>query len=153
MGEPGQRPANITIIDRPELKSPLRNITEGSITLVLWGVWLYFLLPFLTFLLWILGFRIFFLSLFVELNFIEFMKIFTNGFLIVYTIFIIQVVWVYYNLFKFKKRGERRKKIFTCSDFEIANFFKLNTEIIKKIKESNCIEVVMDNQKIIVKNA
>ena len=59
MGKSRQRFAQPKIIDKPELKSPLRYLVEGSITLALWAIWGYWILPLLTLVLWLIGIEFF----------------------------------------------------------------------------------------------
>lgn len=153
MGKPRQRPTDIEIIDRPELKSSVRNFTEGSLTFLLWGIWIYFLLPFFTFLLWLLGFRIFYLTIFTEFNFNEFVIIFKNGIFIILSIFFIQISWIYYNCFIFIKRGDRRKNNFICPKEKIANFFGIDLAVLEESSKNKVINVSLKNKKIIIKKS
>ncbi len=60
MEESGQRSTHTKIIDRPVLKSPLRYLFEGSFTLALWALWVYWLMPIFTLLLWVFGFHLYY---------------------------------------------------------------------------------------------
>jgi len=151
MGKSRQRPAHPKIINRPELKSPLRHLVEGSITLALWAIWLYWIAPLLTLFLWLLGFKFFYLALFAKAGFAELVEVLRNGGLAILIIIILKFAWIYYNYFMiFKKKGERRKQVRISSDKVMAQFFNVDPELLEKAKKHHRVNVVLKDKGIII---
>ena len=151
MEESRQRVAHPKIIDRPELKSPLRHLVEGSITFALWAIWLYWILPLLTLFLWLLGFKIFYQELVAKAGFAELLELLRNGGIAILIIIILKFAWIYYNYFlMFKRKGERRKQVRISPDKVIAQFFKVDPEILEKAKKHHRINVVLEDKRIII---
>ena len=140
------------IIDKPELKSPFRYLIEGSITLFLWSVWVYWILPVLTVILWYFGIELFHSELITQAGYIEFIKIFRDGGLVVLAISLIMLSWVYYNYIWFLRRGERRNKaVLICFDEDIAKIFNIDPDVLKKVKEQRRIEVDLRDDVTIIR--
>ena len=151
MGEPRQRNTHPRIIDKPELKSPLRHFTEGSITITLWVIWIYWLLPILTLFLWVFGFRLLYQLIFTDVDLNELAVILNNGGMVILVIFTLQILWVYYNFYIFRKVGERRKTIRAYPEDKFAAFFGLDVKYLEELKKSNKIEVTLkENHKLVV---
>lgn len=137
---------NYKIIDKPELKSPFRYLIEGSITLFLWSLWVYWISPILTALLWFLGFKLFKGEIISQAGFVELTGTLKIGGLLVLMIAFLMLSWVYYNYLWFLKRGERRnKRVLICFDQDIAKIFNVDPILLKKIKKQNRIEVYLEN--------
>ena len=126
MGEPGQGITHPKIIDKPELKSPLRYLVEGSVTLALWAIWLYWVLPILTLFFWFIGLRFFFQTAISNVALRELAEILKDSGITILIIFVLKLAWIYYNYFAiFKRKGERRKQVSVCSDEAITKFFNI----------------------------
>ncbi|HDD44850.1 MAG TPA: poly-beta-1,6-N-acetyl-D-glucosamine biosynthesis protein PgaD [Candidatus Desulfofervidus auxilii] len=138
------------IIDEPQLKSPLRYIIEGSITLALWAIWIYWILPIVNLILWLLGIRLFYYQIFMKGGYEEFIVIMKQGGLIAFIITAIILLWIYYNYLWFLKRGERRTKKITITDEQISNFFNIDAKLLKKMKEKSCIKVLLKTKDILI---
>lgn len=100
----------IKLIERPDLKSGVRNITEAGITAFMWATWIYLLLPLINIILWILGIRIFYVELIEKAGFSRIVNMFYNIGWIAAAIFISFWLWGYYNLKRYGKL-KRRKNI------------------------------------------
>lgn len=154
MAKSGQRDTHPQIIDKPDLKSPLRYLFEGSITFALWALWIYWILPLVTLVLWIMGFRLFYHELFSQGGLEEFIYTLKNGGLIILIISLMMLGWTYYNYLWFLRRGERRNKYEAITlDKDIAEHFKVDIELLKKLKQENRIEVKLDNNQRVIPQA
>jgi len=137
---------NYKIIDKPELKSPFRYLLEGSITLFLWSLWVYWISPVLTAILWFVGIRLFHSEIVTKAGFAEFIEVVRNGGLIVLAIALLMLSWVYYNYLWFLRRGERRNRAMRiCSDEDLARFFNVDPKLLEKAKQQHRVEVDLKN--------
>jgi poly-beta-1,6-N-acetyl-D-glucosamine biosynthesis protein PgaD len=139
------------IIDKPEFKSPLRYLFEGSFTLALWALWVYWILPIFTLLIWIAGIQLFRYEIFIKGGLEELINILKNGGRIVLFITLIMLGWTYYNYLWFLRRGERRNKSELITfDKDIAQFFNVDVDLLKQLKKQNRIEVKLENGQIVL---
>ncbi|MFZ5800920.1 MAG: poly-beta-1,6-N-acetyl-D-glucosamine biosynthesis protein PgaD [Candidatus Omnitrophota bacterium] len=151
MGKPGPGFSYPEIIDKPELKSPLRHLAEGSLTAFLWALWVYWILPLFTLFLWLAGFRYFFERLFPKDFLSEFVEILKNGGLAILVILTLKLLWINYNYHLiYKKRPERRKKVIACSDRVLAQYFRLDPRILEKAKRLRRIEVTLTERRLFI---
>jgi len=112
MGKPRQRTTYSLIIDKPELKSPLRHLIEGSITLALWAIWIYWLIPLVTLFLWALGLKLFYQSVIVDVALFELIELLKSGGTVILIVIILNIIWIFYNYqMIFKRKGDRRKQV------------------------------------------
>ena len=138
-----------SIIDKPELKSPLRYFLEGSLTTFLWSVWLYWVSPLVTALLWFAGIEVFYTELISGSGFRQFIQILESGGLLVLALTLLIIGWVYYNYLWFIKRGERRNKSVRISfDEDIAVFYNLDPQLLKEAKKAQRIEAFLKDDGI-----
>jgi len=142
MEKPGQRYPQTEIIDKPELESVFKRFVEGSITAALWLIWLYWILPFLTIILWFLGIRIFYHGLFEGGVSTEIIEVFKNGGIAIIIVLLLETIWINYNYrMIFKKRGERRKFAEPATDAELAQYFNIDLETLTDAKKYQRLEV------------
>jgi len=139
------------IIDKPELKSPLRYLVEGSFTLALWALWAYWILPVVTLLIWVTGIVLFRYEIFVRGGLEELIHMLKNGGLIVLIITLLMLSWTYYNYLWFLRRGERRNRYETITlDNDMARFFNVNVDLLKQLKKANRLEVKIHDRQIVL---
>lgn len=151
MGESRPRVSYPQIIDKPELKSPLRHFLEGSITAGLWMLWAYGALPLLTVLLWALGIKFFYQKLLGESAFKQLVEILKNGGNVIIIILSIQLVWIYYNYYMiFKRLGRRRLQSTVCPDATFAAFFHVDQKILAEAKKRSRLEVSLKDHTLTV---
>ncbi|MCE5312940.1 MAG: poly-beta-1,6-N-acetyl-D-glucosamine biosynthesis protein PgaD [Nitrospiraceae bacterium] len=98
----------IKIIERPDLKSRFRNLTETGITAFMWAAWIYLLMPLANILLWIFGIRIFYIELIEKSGFSKIMDMIYNMGWIAVAVFLSFWLWGYYNLKRYGKMHRRR---------------------------------------------
>jgi poly-beta-1,6-N-acetyl-D-glucosamine biosynthesis protein PgaD len=152
MEKSGQRVAYTKIIDEPALKSPLRYLIEGSVTLFLWSLWAYWISPVVTAVLWFLGIRLFQTELILKAGFEEFMGILKTGGLLVLLITLFMLSWIYYNYIWFLKRGERRgSNAMLGSDENLARITGVDLNVLKEVRGKNRIEVEVKDEQTIMK--
>jgi len=151
MEKSGQRTAYVKIIDEPELKSPVRYLIEGSVTLFLWSVWAYWISPVVTAVLWFLGIKLFQTELILKAGFNEFLEILKTGGLLVLIITLLMLSWVYYNYLWFLKRGERRGvNVMLESDENLARITGVDLNLLKEAKEKRRMEVEVKDGKTVM---
>ena len=151
MGKSGQRIAGPKVILKDNLRSNLRQIVEGIISMVCWVFLIYILLPIITLILWLLGFKIFYHQVVLDYNYKAFLTLLGDGGLIVFTIFTILIGWTYYNYALFKIRGERRlNRCFISNDQDAARILNTDVKSVDKFKKCVRLKVnVLDDQYII----
>jgi poly-beta-1,6-N-acetyl-D-glucosamine biosynthesis protein PgaD len=136
MEEPGQRSPYPEVIDMKGLKTKKRVFIETAITLSFWGLMLYLLATFVTFILWLFGLHLVYYEIYIG-GFEEMQRLFKNTVNISAVVIFVLLLWSYYNVFLFKMKGERRNRQVSISfDNDMARFFKIEPEMLKKIK--NC---------------
>lgn len=151
MEKPRPRSSHLTIIDQPKLKSPLRYLIEGSITMAFWVLGVYWLAPVFTVLLWFVGIKLFYQEIFPQGGIWEFISLLKQAGMIFLLINIVILSWTYYNYLWFLKRGERRnKKVMICHDEDFAQFFDVEIELLRKAKTLPQVEVMIKNKRVIL---
>ncbi|MDY6843063.1 MAG: poly-beta-1,6-N-acetyl-D-glucosamine biosynthesis protein PgaD [Thermodesulfobacteriota bacterium] len=152
MGKSGQRITHPQIIDKSELKSPLRYLIEGAVTIFLWSLWVYWISPILTLILWFFGIRFFYSEFFLKSGIGEVIHIMKDGGLVVLIITAVMLVWIYYNYLWFLKRGERRvSQTFIHYDKEFAQIFNIELDRLQKAKQTQRLEVNLTDGTIQIK--
>src|SRR4030067_1536151 len=102
--------AEIEIRDNPKLRSFLRNITEAGFTGIMWGLWIYMILPVLNIVLWILGIRYFHFSIIEQGGYKELLKLAGKMWWTALTGLLIMRLWGYYNYRRFGRKDRRKAK-------------------------------------------
>ncbi|PIP12730.1 MAG: poly-beta-1,6-N-acetyl-D-glucosamine biosynthesis protein PgaD [bacterium (Candidatus Stahlbacteria) CG23_combo_of_CG06-09_8_20_14_all_40_9] len=127
--------SEIEIIDKPKLKSFIRNLTEMSFTVIIWGFWLYLFLPLLTFVLWLLGIRYFYTEVIEAAGYRELINLWGKVGWSILGIFLILRLWGYYNYWRFGKR-ERRKRFSSNTYHKLAEYFQIPLEQLPTLQSS-----------------
>lgn len=150
MGKSRQGSSYPKIIDRADLRSGFRNVTEGVITSIFWIIWMYFIAPIITLAFWLMGIRFFREALFGDRGLMELLEVIQNAAVVILCIFILNIIWVFYNYRIFKRTGNRRRFAPLSSDKAFAKFFGIDPELLKKTKEANRIEISLRNNRLSV---
>jgi poly-beta-1,6-N-acetyl-D-glucosamine biosynthesis protein PgaD len=151
MEESRQRPPYPEVIDEPGLKTKKRVFWESLVTLSFAGVVLYLLGFIITFLLWVFGYHLMHLEIY-ELGNQEMLRLFKNAGWITACVVLVTLCWSYYNLLIFKIRGERRgRRVAVCFDKDLADFFKIDVEVLEKAKNYPRLSVLQKEGTIIFK--
>jgi len=125
--------AEIEIRDNPNLRSFLRNITEAGFTGIMWGLWIYMILPVINIVLWILGIRYFHISIIEQAGYKELLNLIGKMGWIVLTVFLILRLWGYYNYRRFGRKDRRRGKV--PADVEqIAELYNMPAETVRDLQ-------------------
>ena len=149
MDEPRQRSAYPEIIDIKGIKSKKRIFIETAITLSFWGLMLYLLTIFITFLLWLFGLQLFYYEIYLT-GFHEMKRLFDNALTITTVVVVVLLFWSYYNVALFKIKGERRvSRVIVSFDKDIAKFFKIEPEMLEKMKNCPRINLSIEQDKLI----
>jgi poly-beta-1,6-N-acetyl-D-glucosamine biosynthesis protein PgaD len=149
MGESGQRPSYPEFIDQTGLKSKKRIFVEIFITLGFWGLILYLLWIIITFILWALGFELVYSRLIYAVGYQEMLTSLEKAAMVTSIILFLQLIWAYYNYILFKIRGERRtSQVRICFDNDMADFFKVNVDVLEKVKNYSSVSVFQNENNI-----
>jgi len=125
----------IKIIDKPKLKSFLRDVTEMSFTSIMWGLWLYLFLPLLNFVLWLLGIRYFYIEVIEKAGYKELINLLGKVGWLILVVFLILRLWGYYNYRRFGKR-DKRKSLPSNADKEMAEYFQIPLDLVLDLQLS-----------------
>jgi len=137
------------IIDEKNLRTKKRVVVETSITLGFWGLTLYLLITFLTFLLWLSGLKLVYSNILVA-GYPEMVGLFANGMKITAFIVLILLLWSFYNRALIKIKGERRKSQVVISfDQDMADFFNIDIELYREIINSSAITVALERDRLV----
>lgn len=151
MEESGQRAPYPEVINEKGLRTWKRVIIETSITLGFWGIILYVLTIFITFILWYFGFHVAYHEFYV-VGFYEMQRLFTNAIMISAIVTILALLWSYYNVFLIKIKGERRgSQVDICFDNDMANLFHIDPDVLEEIKNCPAISVSFKQDDIFFK--
>jgi poly-beta-1,6-N-acetyl-D-glucosamine biosynthesis protein PgaD len=123
----------IKIVDRPKLKSFVRDTTEWSITTLVWGFWIYLLLPVLNFVLWLLGIRYFYVEVFQKAEYMQLLDLLGKMGWTILVVFLVLRLWGYYNYVKFGKKN-RRKSVSSTTAEQLSEFFHIPPEQIPQLQ-------------------
>lgn len=126
----------IKIIDKPKLKSLLRNVTELSFTGIMWGLWLYLFLPLLNLVLWLLGIRYFYIEVIEKAGYKELINLLGRLGWIILVVFLILRLWGYYNYRRFGKRDKRKSLPSNNADKEMAEYFQIPLDLVLDLQLS-----------------
>jgi biofilm PGA synthesis protein PgaD len=125
----------IYIIDKPDLKSKGRKLSEMSITTFIWLLWLWLFLPVVNILLWMVGAQTFYHTLIVDTGYIDFFTLARRMGLTVIMVFIIMRAWGYYNYWRFGRRN-KRKNLPDVTPAKISEIFRLSPDEIVTLQAS-----------------
>ena len=149
MDEPGPRSPYPEIIDIKGLKTKKRVFIETVITLSFWGLILYLLAIFVTFILWLFGLQLFYYDIYAG-GFQEMQRLFENALSITTVVLFVLLFWSYYNLLLYKIKGERRRSQAIISfDKDMAKFFKIAPEMLEKMKSCPRINLSIEQDTLI----
>ena len=127
------------IINRPSAITKKRRYGEKTLTAMFWSLWALWLRPVMMLALWAFGFRMFMTEIAYE-------KIGIDGRFFVRYLFVIVIIysllqlWNRYNYLHFHGR-ERRKAMKDVADAEMAEFYRVSEDAVKKIKNMKQLSV------------
>lgn len=137
------------VIDTPGLKSPLRYLFEGSFTLALWALWIYWILPLVTLALWYAGVQLFYVEILQGSAVSDLVATLRSGGIIVGVTLLCMLGWTYYNYLWFLRRGERRNRHERIVlDSDLAAHFGLEPAVLQRCKQARRVFVNMTGDSI-----
>lgn len=149
MEKSGSRSSNPEIIDSWRLKSRSRIFLESLVTLAFWTGFLYLLIPMVTLLLWIFGFKIAYAELIGAEGLMELVKIIKDSGIIIFIITLMIMAWGYYNYLLFRIRGDRRgSRVMICFDEDFASRYHLDLQTLRAAKEEPRLSVTLADDRI-----
>jgi len=141
--------ADIKIINKPDLKSRGRKISEMSITTIIWILWLWLFLPVVNVLLWVVGVQTFYHTLIVDTGYIDFFELVRSVGLTVAIVFIIMRTWGYYNYWRFGKRN-KRKSLPEVTPARLSSIFAMTPEEVVNLKASREVTFTFEGGRPII---
>lgn len=132
----------IEIRDNPKLRGFFRNITELTFTGLVWGIWVYLLLPLVNIIMWILGLRFIEVSVVEKLGYSDMLVLMSKMGWIVLTVFLILRLWGIYNYKRFGKRSRRRSSPPATIE-QLAVHFQIPVEQVEYLRSQK--EIVWEN--------
>jgi poly-beta-1,6-N-acetyl-D-glucosamine biosynthesis protein PgaD len=136
--------AELKIIDNPSLKSFFRNMGEWSFTMVMWGIWIYFFLPIINLILWLLGIRHFYLEIIQKSGYLDFLHLVERVGWIILIVFGILRLWGWYNYKKFGHLNRRKFPRSTTPE-QLSKYFKIPVETIKTLQTQKEVLIDIEN--------
>jgi len=129
-------------------------LLESFVTLAFWTGFLYLLIPMVTLLLWVLGFKIAYAELIGVEGLMELVKIIKKSGITVFIITLIIMAWGYYNYLLFRIRGDRRSsRVMICFDEDFSTRYHLDLQTLRAAKEEHRLSVTLADGCLEVKPA
>jgi biofilm PGA synthesis protein PgaD len=152
MDQPGQGDDIMTeenpyVINNPKLKSVLRNGIELSVTTIAWTIWIYLLIPLVTWLLWYAGIRVTFLEHFIMDNMKGLASVIGYYSIGIVGILLVFFMWSSYNRFRFRGH-DRRTHGRNVTEKELSEFFNIPADDIEKARTIKQMSVVFKDDSI-----
>ncbi len=159
MGKSGQRSimnaqnkiADNPIIERPTLVSKTRHFTEWTLQIIGWILWLFFINPLVTLMLWYISYLFFNYQMF-ELKGKENSQYFIIGVGALVLTYIVMFAWSRYNSYRFRGK-DKRKSSGTATLENIAEYYKVKQEDIVGLQNSRNVDIYFLKDDIIEINS
>ncbi len=136
MEESGSRIANPEVIDNGRLKSHLRILVESLLTLTFWSGFLYLLTPWLTIIIWAMGFKLAYVELVGPEGIGNLFRLMGQIGVILFFVAVIIICWGYYNYLLFRIKGERRNtRVAICFDEDFSSRYHIDLQTLRAAKE------------------
>ena len=149
MGKSGSRLTCPKIINDSRLKSPFRYLAEGSVTLALWAIWLYWIMPVVTLFLWAVGVKHLHHLILASGGLLELIRILQGGGYVILVVLTVNLVWINYNYYMiFKRLGNRRSRGPKGTDEQVCRFFHVEPKRLEAARKERIVHASLDNGKI-----
>jgi len=127
---------DIKIIDAPEEKSTLRYISERGLTTIAWSIWLYFLLPVLTLILWWFSADTAYETFFDHPVDVQgFLTMLGRIGIAAVVSFVVIRGWAYYNLIRFGKKNRRKRLDLGEKEYQLlADFHHMDILLLQDLR-------------------
>ena len=150
MGKSGPRLRCPKIINDTKLKSPFRYLAEGSLTLALWAIWLYWIMPIATLFLWAVGVKHFHHLIVASGGLFELINILKGGGYVILIVLTVNLVWINYNYYMiFKRLGNRRTDGPKGTDEQACRVFHVELRQLEGARRERIIQVSLDRGRLI----
>lgn len=130
---------NIKVVNESLLKSRTLKIGEIIFTIILWAMFIYFLIPLINFVIWILSGKYLYINIFLEQHYIHIANTLTYGIIIIIIIFEIIASWSLYNYKRFYNKNRRKNQVKDLSPEKIAHYFSVPEKTILRLKSMKII--------------
>ncbi len=132
---------NTLIIQNPRSQGMLRRFTQSSLTLALWLLWFYLLLPALSPVLAWVGVDLPIIN-FREMN----LKVFIVMLLSIAVIIVSFLLWIEYNILLYRHTDNGKKKSNIIHHHELARYFKVNPNNLANWHRSEQLTIQLTEQ-------
>lgn len=130
-----ERRENQIFIHAPGLRRPHRRAGDQLLTLIMWGIYAYLWLPFISLIAWYLGIDLFYQEMVVNGGFDAFLGLSGWYLLVIALILALVSGWSASNYRRFHDKGRRREQT-PASDEDIAAWFGVPPELHQLMKTS-----------------
>lgn len=138
-----ERRENQIFIHAPGLRRPHRRAGDQLLTLIMWGIYAYLWLPFISLIAWYLGIDLFYQEMVVNGGFDAFLNLSGWYLLVIFLILVVVFGWSSSNYRRFHDKSRRREQD-RASDAEIAAWFGVQTDVHRLMKTSVRQELAFD---------
>ena len=101
--------------------------------MLMWGLWIYFFMPIISFILWLIGVRHFYVELIEKGGYLEFLDLIHRLGWTIIVVFAILRLWGYYNYIKFGGLN-RRKFPQPTRTGQLSDHYKVSDDLINEMQ-------------------
>lgn len=130
-----ERRENQIYIHAPGLRRPHRRAGDQLLTLLMWGLYAYLWLPFISLVAWYLGIDLFYQEMVVNGGFDAFLGLSGWYLLVIFLILLMVAGWSTSNYLRFHEKNRRQTQP-DVSKEEIADWYGLNPELLTSMKKA-----------------
>ncbi len=130
---------NGIIVDRPNLLSATRRVSEAGIMIGGWMLWIFLLRPLVLTVVWAFSVQLVYVQM-IQLEGIKNLQLFAIHGSVILGIFLVFFAWNRYNFLRFSGK-ERRKYSSSAKAEELAAFFQMRSEEVTYISDCKTIQV------------
>jgi poly-beta-1,6-N-acetyl-D-glucosamine biosynthesis protein PgaD len=127
--------SDIKPINKTDATSTSRKVMETSVTSIVWGLWLYLLLPVVNVLLWIVGIATINTQFFENDGYMVFIELVQQMGLAILIAFVIMRLWGLYNYYRFGRLA-RRSRDATDSIVKMSNYYQVKPHVFLQLEGS-----------------
>lgn len=114
-------------------------VLELTITVIMWGLWVYLITPLVSLLLWLIGIYLFVNRMIMLGGYQAFAEQLVNYGTVVFVMWLGLTLWVLWNLYRYGRMERRTERPSHVTDAEMAESMNLSTETIRDMRASRRI--------------
>jgi len=124
----------------------VRRVTEISITMAFWLVWVYLILPLVNLLMWLLGVRLFVDEMLVQGGYVALLAELRTYGLAVLGMSLAMLVWIEWNQRRYGVHNQRLHSPHPLTSFEQAALAGLTVDDLAALQTAQCVVLDFDEQ-------